>query len=92
MFPLLAILVYLIAIGIPTGLLYRFGTRSWYWHFLSFAAAVGLGFIPIPAAFHGPGCDLVFGSVFIVLAVWGAGGLIFYPSRRHDHRRHANHA
>lgn len=89
MFPFLAILVYLIAICIPSGLLYRFGTRAWVWHALAFAAAIGLGFIPIPAALHGPACDLAFGSLFIILMTWGAGGIIFYPSPSH---RHANHA
>ena len=92
MFPFLAVLVYLIAIAIPTGLLYRFGTRAWYWHALTLGAAIGLGFIPIPAALHGAACDLAFGSMFIVMVIWGAGGLLFYPSPRHDHRRHANHA
>jgi hypothetical protein len=92
MFPFLAVLVYLIAIGIPSGLLYRFGTRAWYWHAIALVAGIGIGFIPIPAALHGPACDLAFGSVFIILLIWGAGGLIFYPSTSHDGRRHANRA
>ena len=51
---MLAILVYLAAIGIPAWLLYRFGTQSWYWHCLAVAGALGLGFVSIPTRFQGP--------------------------------------
>jgi hypothetical protein len=92
MFPFLAILVYIIAIGIPSGLLYRFGTRAWYWHAMALGAGIGLGFIPIPNSLHGPFCDLAFGSLFLVLLIWGAGGIIFYPSPSHGHGHHAKRA
>jgi hypothetical protein len=87
MFSVLAILVYLAAIGIPIWLVYEYGTVSWYWHCLALAAAIGLGFLPIPAILQGPAYDLLFGFAFIVLMMWGAGGIIFY----HLHGHHAKH-
>lgn len=36
---LLVILVYLLAIGIPVYLLYRFHSQAWYWRALAIAAA-----------------------------------------------------
>jgi hypothetical protein len=92
MFPMLAILVYLAAIGIPSALLYRFGTRALFWHCLALAVGLGLGFLPIPSVFHGPAYDLAFGATFIVLLIWGAGGIIFSRTAPHDHGGHAKHA
>ena len=92
MSPMLAILVYLAAIGAPIALLYRFGTQSWYWHCVSLAAAIGLGFVSIPARFQGPATDLIFGFTFFVLLIWGAGGIIFFRSPAHSHHHHAKHA
>jgi hypothetical protein len=89
---MLAILVYLAAIGIPIYLLYRFGAQSWYWHILALAAGIGLGFVTIPAQFQGPVYDMSFGFVFINLLIWGAGGIIFIHSQPHAHGRHAKHA
>ena len=91
MSPMLAILVYLAAIGIPIWLLYRFGTQSWYWHCIALAAGIGLGFVSIPASFQGPPFDLAFGFVFINLLIWGAGGIIFIHSPAHN-GHHAKHA
>ena len=48
MFAMLAVLVYLLAMGIPIYLLYRFQSQAWYWHTLSILAAVAMGFVPIP--------------------------------------------
>jgi len=85
---ILAVLVYLLAMGLPILLLYWFHSQHWLWHVAAIAAAVGLGFIPIPAELQRPGFDLLFGSVFIALMVWGAGGLILYHT--HGHReKHA---
>ena len=86
MSPMLAILVYLAAIGIPIWLLYSLGTQSWYWHCLALAAAIGLGFVSIPARFQGPLFDLAFGFIFLNLLIWGAGGIIFF--RAHGHHGH----
>ncbi len=92
MSPMLAVLVYLAAIGIPIGLLYRYGSQSWYWHCLALAGGIGLGFLPIPPSFQGPSFDLVFGFAFITLLIWGAGGIIFYHAPAHVHHHHAKHA
>ena len=91
MFGMLAVLVYLLAMGIPIYLLYRFQSQAWYWHTLSVLAAIGLGFTPIPDEFQKPEFDLVFGFVFIVLMIWGAGGLILFRTHHHahDHQKHA---
>ena len=49
MFAMLAVLVYLLAMGIPIYLLYRFHSQAWYWHTLSILAALAMGFIPMPS-------------------------------------------
>ena len=87
MFGMLAVLVYLLAMGLPIYLLYQFHSQAWYWHTLSVLAAVALGFIPMPIGLQKPGFDLLFGFVFIVLMIWGAGGLILF--RPHHHEKHA---
>jgi hypothetical protein len=87
MFAMLAVLVYLLAMGIPLYLLYRFHSQAWYWHTSSALAAIAMGFIPIPAAFQKPEFDLLFGFLFISLMIWGAGGLILF--RTHHHEKHA---
>ena len=81
----IAILVYLLAIGIPGYLLHQFHSRSWYWHVLSVAAAVGVGMIPIPQARQTAGWDLVFGFFCVALLVWGVGGLLptFHHREKH---------
>ena len=92
MFGMLAVLVYLLAMGIPIYLLYRFQSQAWYWHTLSVLAAVGMGFTPIPAEFQKPEFDLLFGFVFITLMIWGAGGLILFRPHEHHHPHHEKHA
>ena len=84
----LAVLVYFLAIGIPVYLLYRFHSQAWYWHLLAIAAALGLGFVPTPSEWKSAGFDLAFGFCFILLIVWGIGGLVVY----HPHEKHAKHA
>ena len=70
------VLVYLVAIGAPIYLLYRFGPSSWYWHALALAAAVGAGFIPIPPQFQTQSFDLTLGFILVAVFIWGAGGLL----------------
>jgi len=86
MFGMLAVLVYLLAMGIPIYLLYHFHSQAWYWHAFAVLAGVGLGFIPIPFELQKPGFDLLFGFTFIVLVIWGAGGLILF--RPHEEKAH----
>jgi len=83
MFGMLAVLVYLLAMGIPIFLLYRFHSQTWYWHSLSVLAAIALGFIPIPFELQQPEFDLLFGFTFIVLMIWGAGGLLLFRPQHH---------
>jgi len=92
MFSMLAVLLYLAAIGVPCWLLYRFGTQSWYWHCLSLACSISLGFAPIPVSLQGQIYDLALGFGFIILLVWGAGGLIFFHTPAHGHGHHVTHA
>ena len=90
MFGMLAVLIYLLAMGIPIYLLYRFHSQAWYWHTLALLAAIGLGFIPLPSGLQKPAFDLFFGFTFIVLTIWGAGGLILFRTHHEKHReKHA---
>jgi hypothetical protein len=85
MFTMLAVLVYLLAIGIPLFLLYFYRSQSWYWHVLAILAALGLGFVPTPAGWKTAGFDLGIGFVFILLLVWGVGGLVVFRSHKERH-------
>jgi hypothetical protein len=91
MFGMFAVLVYLLAMGIPVYLLYRFHSITWYWHMLAVVAALALGFTPTPFVIQKPEFDLLFGFVFIALMIWGAGGLILYRPEHHGphHEKHA---
>jgi hypothetical protein len=82
---LLVVLVYLLAIGIPVFLLYRFRSQSWYWHALAIAVALCLGFVPTPPSLKSAVFDLLIGSVFLLLMVWGVGGLIVFRPHRERH-------
>lgn len=82
---LLVVLVYLLAIGIPLYVLYRFRSQAWYWHVVAIAAALYLGFMPTPPSMKGPIYDLIIGAVFVLLVVWGAGGLILFRPHREKH-------
>jgi hypothetical protein len=86
MFSLLAVLVYLVALGLPIYLLIQFHSQAWYWHALAVFAALALGLVPIPVWLQSSAYDLVLGFVFIFLMVWGAGGLILF---RTHHEKHA---
>ena len=49
-----------------------------------------MGFTPIPVEFQKPEFDLLFGFVFIALAIWRAGGpILFRPHEHHHHEKHA---
>ena len=89
MFSILAVLLYLLAIAVPVFLLWRYRSQSWYWHLLAIAAAVGLGFVPTPPAWKTEGFDLAFGFAFILLLVWGIGGLVVFRPRRPHREKHA---
>jgi len=82
------VLVYASALGLALLMLYLFKAQAWYWHLLSLAAAFGVGLMPPPAGWQGPVVDLLFGTVFIFLLVWGVGGLLVSGSRS-PRRKHA---
>jgi hypothetical protein len=85
MFTLLAVLVYLLAIGVPIFLLYLFRSQAWYWHLLAIVAALGIGLVPTPAEWKTAGLDVAFGFLFILLLVWGVGGLVVFRPHREKH-------
>jgi hypothetical protein len=85
MFTILAVLVYLLAIGIPVFLLYHFRSQAWYWHVLAILAALGLGFVPTPVEWKNAGVDAAFGFLFVLLLVWGVGGLIVFRPHQEKH-------
>jgi hypothetical protein len=85
MFSMLAILVYLVALGLPLWLLHRYGSQMWLWHAVAIAASLALGFIPTPVEFKGLATDLIFGFAFLFLMVWGVGGLVVYRPHLHRH-------
>jgi hypothetical protein len=68
------------AILLALALLYAFHAR-WYWHVLSILAALAIGLTPPPERWRPP--DLLVGSVFLFLFVWGLGAPLF----RAHHRR-----
>jgi hypothetical protein len=73
--------------------MYLFGQVRWYWHVLAICVALGLGLMPPVPGWQSPGFDVIFGSLFIVLFVWGVGEP-FYDSMHlpHFHGKTHHHA
>ena len=82
---LLVILVYLLSIAIPVYLLYLFRSQAWYWHVLAIVVALALGFVPTPPSLKSAAFDLIFGAVFLLLLIWGLGGLLVFRPHRERH-------
>ena len=85
----MVLLAYAGAAALALALLYLLHAR-WFWHVLSVVAALAIGLlppgmIPIPAAW-GMARDMIVGSVFLFLIVWGLGAPLF---RRHHQTPHA---
>jgi hypothetical protein len=81
----MVILVYISAAALALLLLYFF-TAHWYWHVLSVATGLGIGLvppemIPVPATW-GATRDMIVGSAFIFLLMWGLCAPLF----RHHHQ------
>lgn len=72
------------AILLALALLYAFHTR-WYWHALSVLASGAVGLTPPPEGWHPP--DLLVGSVFFFLLIWGIGAPFFRAHHREPERR-----
>jgi hypothetical protein len=86
MFSVLAMVLYVVAMAIPIYLLYRFHSQAWYWHALAVIAGLALGLMPGTVLLQTTGGTLLYGFLFIVLMIWGIGGLILY---RPQHQKHA---
>lgn len=72
-------------------LLYQFRAIHWYLHVLSVALALVIGLMPIPAVWHVPVIELMFGAVFLFLFVWGICAPMFPGHRGHHHHRPTAH-
>jgi hypothetical protein len=81
----MAILVYLLALGISVHLLHCFHSRALYWHVLAILGALGIGLIPTPPAWKTAASDLTFGFVIILLLVWGLGALLLWRPNQEKH-------
>ncbi|HTT64694.1 MAG TPA: hypothetical protein VMG35_22740 [Bryobacteraceae bacterium] len=66
----LVYVVYGFAFVLALLFVYLFHAR-WYWHVLSVLAALAVGLSPPLPGWDGPSRDLVYGSVFLFLMVWG---------------------
>ena len=80
MFSLSAIVLDVLAVVIPVYLLYRFRSQAWYWHVLAVILALVIGNMPGTALLETLGGSMQYGFVFVVLMIWGIGGLV--PLRR----------
>jgi hypothetical protein len=81
------VLVYGSSLALALLLLYFFRTH-WYWHALSVLAALAIGSVPTPAEWKSPTFDLLIGSVFVLLLVWGIAAPFFHP-HQHHREKHA---
>ena len=70
---------YACAAGLPVLLLHFLRAQAWYWHALSIGVALALGLTPMPSDWSSPSTDLMIGSVFLFLLVWGAAAPLFRP-------------
>ena len=74
-----------VTLVLPIFLLYRFRSQAWYWHVLAVIVALVIGLMPGTALLETLGGSMVYGFVFVVLMLWGIGGLIPFPWLRKKH-------
>jgi len=74
-----------VTLALPIYLLYRFRSQAWYWHVLAVIVALVIGLMPGTALLQTLGGSMLYGFVFVVLMLWGIGGLIPYRPRRAKH-------
>ncbi len=88
----MVLLIYGAAAILALTLLYCFHA-SWYWHVLSVVVALIIGMMPpdmIPVPMEwGMTRDILLGSLFTFLVIWGLGAPLF---RRHHQAQAAHHA
>ena len=88
MFSLSAIVLDVVAlasVAIHLYLLYRFRSQAWYWHVLASIVALVIGLMPGTALLQTENGSLVYGCSFLVLIIWGLGGLILFRWLREKH-------
>ena len=84
--PIWVVVTYGLAVTLAFLLLHFFHMRHWYWHTLSIAAAIGIGFAKWPEEWAGPTLDLTIGFFFVFLMVWGFAAPFFRKPHGHVHR------
>ena len=72
---------YACAAGLSVALLYFLRAQAWYWHAISIGLALALGLTPMPSDWSNPRMDLMIGSAFLFLMVWGAAAPLFRSHR-----------
>ena len=78
-------LIYCAVFVLAAWLLWRFSHVRWYWHLMSVLIALGIGLIPMRESWNRPTIDLLFGSVILLLLIWGAGEWAFRWFHIHRH-------
>ena len=78
-------LAYAAAFAVALFLLWRFSNIKWYWHVLAVVLAVGLGLMPPLPVSSTAVYDMVVGSLFLLLIVWGIGEPVFKIFHIHRH-------
>ena len=74
-----------VTLALPIFLLYRFRSQAWYWHVLAVIVALVIGLMPGTALLQTLGGSMLYGFVFVVLMLWGIGGLIPFKRLRNKH-------
>ena len=74
-----------VTLALPIYLLYRFRSQAWYWHVLAVIVALVIGLMPGTALLQTLGGSMLYGFVFVVLMLWGIGGLIPFRRLRAKH-------
>ncbi len=74
---MIVVLSYLAALAAAVFLLWRFSHVKWVWHLAALAIAIGIGFMPPVKDLPGALYDLLIGSAFLFLLIWGVGEAVF---------------
>ncbi len=79
---MLVYVVYGFSVVLALVFVYLFHAR-WYWHVLGVIAALAVGCSPPLPGWAGPSRDLIYGSVFLFLMIWGLAGPFVHRFHRH---------
>ena len=86
----IVVVVYGCSVALALLLLHLLGARAWYWHVLSLVLAFVIGLAPVPKTLHTPFNDLLIGSLFLLLLLWGICAPFF--GHHHGHHERPRHA